>query len=158
MGGSQELIRRRNLPGFKPAKALSDPLLQYRRERSFDSMDFEDVPKPHQPKACTHYIIKITLLFNVTNISLSFLPFLTMVSGFIIQWKCRGLAVNPQELKLLAGKYNAPVICLQEKNLKDDQMTLKGYIAFHKIGTIYEMDRAHGGVSTFLKTIYHRVL
>ena len=32
MGGSQELIRRRNLLGFKPAKALSDPLLQYRRE------------------------------------------------------------------------------------------------------------------------------
>ena len=51
-----------------------------------------------------------------------------MPSGFIIQWNCRGLSANRQEL--LAQKYNAPVICLQETHLKDDQMTLKGYVAY----------------------------
>ena len=75
-----------------------------------------------------------------------------MASGFIIQWNCRGLAANRQELELLAQKYNAPVICLQKTNLKDNQMTLKGYVAYHKSGTIDDMDRAHGGVSIFVKS------
>ena len=79
-----------------------------------------------------------------------FSPFFTIASGFIIQWNCRGLSANRQELELLAQKYNAPVICLQETNLKYDQMTLKGYVAYHKAGTIDDMDRAHGGVSTFV--------
>ena len=94
----------------------------------------------------------MTLLLILTNISLSCLLFLTMASGFIIQWNCRGLAANRQELELLAQKYNAPVICLQETNLKDDQMTLKGYVAHHKSGRIDDMDRAHGGVSIFIKS------
>ena len=84
--------------------------------------------------------------------SLSFLLFLTMASGLIIQWNCRGLAANRQELELISQKYNAPVICLQETNLRDDQMTLKGYVAYHKSGTIDDMDRAHGGVSLFVKS------
>ena len=88
----------------------------------------------------------MTLLLISTNISLSFLLFLTMASGFIIQWNCR------QELELLAQKYNAPVVCLQETNLKDDQMTLKGYVAHHKSGRIDDMYRAHGGVSIFIKS------
>ena len=75
-----------------------------------------------------------------------------MASGFIIQGNCRGLAANRQELELLAQKYNAPVICLQETNLKGDEMTLKGYVAYHKSGTIDDMDRAHGGVSIFVKS------
>ena len=66
----------------------------------------------------------MTLLFILTHISLSFLIYLTMASGFSIQWNCQGL-------DLLELWYNAPVICLQEINSKDDQMTLKGYIAYH---------------------------
>ena len=89
----------------------------------------------------------MTLLLILTHISLSFLLFLTMASGFIIQRNCRGLSSNRQELELLAQKYNVPVTCLQETNLKDDQMTLKGYVAYHKSGTIDDMDRAHGGDS-----------
>ena len=54
-------------------------------------------------------------------------------------------------LELLAQKYDAPVICLQETNLKDDQMTSKGYVAYHESGKIDDMDRAHGGVSIFVK-------
>ena len=61
------------------------------------------------------------------------------------------LSENLQELELLSQKYNAPVICLQETNLRDDQMTLKGYVAFHKSGTTDDMDRALGGVSIFVK-------
>ena len=92
----------------------------------------------------------MALLLILTPISLSFLLFLTMASGFVIQWNCRGLAANCQELKLLAQKYNAPVICVQETNLKDDKMTLKGYIAYHNTGRIDYLDRAHGGVSIFV--------
>ena len=43
----------------------------------------------------------------------------------------------------MAQKYNAPVICLQETHLKDDQMSLKGYIAYQKTGTIDDMDIPH---------------
>ena len=31
-------------------------------------------------------------------------------------------------------------------------MTLKGYVAYHKSGRIDDMDRAHGGVSIFIKS------
>ena len=31
-------------------------------------------------------------------------------------------------------------------------MTLKGYVAYHKAGTIDDMDRAHGGVLLFIKS------
>ena len=31
-------------------------------------------------------------------------------------------------------------------------MTLKGYVAYHKSGTIDYLDRAHGGVSIFIKS------
>ena len=53
-GGSQE--PRRNSLGSKPSKGSFDPLSQIRRERSFETMDCEDVPKPHQPKARVHLI------------------------------------------------------------------------------------------------------
>ena len=53
-GGSQE--PRRNSLGSRPSKGSSDPLSQIRRERSFETMDCEDVPKPHQPKARVHLI------------------------------------------------------------------------------------------------------
>ena len=94
--------------------------------------------------------IKMTLLLILTHISF-FSPFSHHGFGFIIQWNCRGLAANRQELELLAQKYNAPVICLQETNLKDDQMTLKGYVVYQKSGTIDDMDRAHG-VPIFIKS------
>ena len=74
-----------------------------------------------------------------------------MASSFIIHWNCQGFSAHRQELELLAQKYNAPVICIQETNLKDDQMTFKGYVAYHKVGTIDDIDRAHGGVSIFVK-------
>ena len=51
-GGSQE--PRRNSLGSRPSKGLSDPLSQYHRKRSFETMGYEDVPKPHQPKARVH--------------------------------------------------------------------------------------------------------
>ena len=31
-------------------------------------------------------------------------------------------------------------------------MTLKGYVAYHKSGTIDDMDRAHGGIPIFVKS------
>ena len=53
-GGSQE--PRRNSLGSRPSKGSSDPLSQIRRERSYETMEYEDVPKPPQPKARVHLI------------------------------------------------------------------------------------------------------
>ena len=53
-GGSQE--PRRNSLGSRSSKGSSDPLSQICRERSFETMDCEDAPKPHQPKARVHLI------------------------------------------------------------------------------------------------------
>ena len=75
-----------------------------------------------------------------------------MAIWFIIQRNCRGLTANWLEPKLKAQKYNAPVICLHKTNLKDDQMTLKGYVAS---GTIDDMDIGHMVVSLYMSKAIH---
>ena len=37
----------------------------------------------------------------------------------IIQWNCRGIKANHEELLLLLKKYNPKIVCLQETFLKD---------------------------------------
>ena len=84
-------------------------------------MDYEDRCTKTAPTKgeSTPHTIKMALLLILIHTSLSFLLFLTMASGFIIQWNYRGLSANRQELELLAQEYKAPVICLQETNLND---------------------------------------
>ena len=49
---------------------------------------------------------------------LSFLLFSALLVALI-------LSGTVEDFQQISRKYNAPVICLQETNLKDDQMTLK---------------------------------
>ena len=46
----------------------------------------------------------------------------------IIQWNCRGLKPNYNEVPLLISEYNPSVFCFQETFLKpDDNISLKGF-------------------------------
>ena len=68
--------------------------------------------------------------FNQTII---LLPLLILISSMdfkhkIIQWNCRGLKPNYNEVSLLISEYNLSVFCFQETFLKpDDNISLKGF-------------------------------
>ena len=63
----------------------------------------------------------------------------------IIQWNCRGLKANFNEVRLLLSTYAPSVFCLQETFLKDSNISLKGYNLFNFINE--NTDRASGGSS-----------
>ena len=62
-----------------------------------------------------------------------FLPILILFSSMdfkhkIIQWNCRGLKPNYNEVSLLISEYNLSVFCFQETFLKpDDNISLEGF-------------------------------
>ena len=46
----------------------------------------------------------------------------------ILQWNCRGLKPNYNEVSLMISDYNSSVFCFQETFLKpDDNISLKGF-------------------------------
>ena len=46
----------------------------------------------------------------------------------IIQWNCRGLRANYDELQLLLNDYDPAVVCLQETYLKEpNNVTFRNY-------------------------------
>ena len=63
-----------------------------------------------------------------------------------IQWNCRGLRPNFDELSLLIVKHNPLAVCLQETLLKDtDIITVRGFNLYNKFQETER--RASGGVS-----------
>ena len=69
-----------------------------------------------------------------------------MVNKSILQWNCRGLHANREELDMLVHRYNSNIICLQETLIKD-KPTYKGFTSYYKRGTIDALGRCHGGVA-----------
>ena len=70
-----------------------------------------------------------------------------MAHNYIIQWNCRGLRSNREDIELLISKYSPAVICIQETLLKPDQtQTFKHYSAHYKNGI-----GGHGGVCILVK-------
>ena len=67
----------------------------------------------------------------------------------ILQWNCRGLKANFNELLLLLTSLCPAIVCLQETFLKtEDKINLKGYTMYdyiHQAG-----DRASGGSSIII--------
>ena len=52
----------------------------------------------------------------------------------IIQWNCRGIRANYEELQLLLEKYNPKVICLQETYIKENnQININNYRAYNHL-------------------------
>ena len=66
-----------------------------------------------------------------------------------IQWNCRGLRNNFEELKKLIADNNSIAACLQETFLKtNDNPIIRGYTGYHKV---VDGERASGGSSIFIK-------
>ena len=66
------------------------------------------------------------------NLTIILIPLLILFSSMdfkhkIIQWNCRGLKPNYNEVSLLISEYNPSVFCFQETFLKpDDNISLRG--------------------------------
>ena len=70
-----------------------------------------------------------------------------MAHHYIIQWNCRGLRSNREDIELLISKYSPAAICLQETLLTPHQtQTFKHYSAYYKSGI-----HGHGGVCILVK-------
>ena len=71
----------------------------------------------------------------------------------IIQWNCRGLKPNYNEVSLLISEYNPSVFCFQETFLKpDDNLSLKGFNVHNYVHT--DCLRPSGGASIFVKSSF----
>ena len=74
------------------------------------------------------------------------IPYFTLMTNSVIQWNCRGLRHNFDELNILIVKHNPLAVCLQETFLKDtDNVTVRGFNLYHKCQETE--NRASGGVS-----------
>ena len=68
------------------------------------------------------------------------------MTNSVIQWNCRRLRPNFDELSILIVKHNPLAVCLQETFLKDtDNITVRGFNLYHKFQETE--NRASGGVS-----------
>ena len=72
----------------------------------------------------------------------------------IIQWNCRGMRANLNEMHILGQTFSIAAFCLQETYLADsDQINFKHYAHFSKCqpptGT-----RTQGGVSILVNNMY----
>ena len=55
-----------------------------------------------------------------------------MNNSSILQWNCRGLRLNFNELQLLISQYDPKIICLQETKLSENNPpTLRHYSAYY---------------------------
>jgi ribonuclease HI len=69
----------------------------------------------------------------------------------ILQWNCRGIKPNYEEIKCLIADYNSTIICLQETFLKEsDNVRLKGYNDYNVTSTSID-GKAIGGSSILVK-------
>ena len=92
------------------------------------------------------------------NLIIILLPLLSLFSSMdfkhkIIQWNCRGLKPNYNEVSLLISEYNPSVFCFQETFLKpDDNISLKGFNIYNYVHT--DCLRPSGGASIFVKSSF----
>ena len=70
-----------------------------------------------------------------------------MAHNYIIQWNCRGIRSNREDIEWLLSKYAPAAICLQETMLKPEHTpTFKHYSAYYKSNI-----QGHGGVCILVK-------
>ena len=74
-----------------------------------------------------------------------------MYKKYIIQWKCRGLKANYNEVLILMSLFSPSVICLQEIFLKkSDNVSFRDFNMFNYICP--DGQRASGGTSIMVKS------
>ena len=92
------------------------------------------------------------------NLTIILVPLLILFSSMdfkhkIIQWNCRGLKPNYNEVSLLISEYNPSVFCFQETFLKpDDNISLRGFNIYNYVHT--DCLRPCGGASIFVKSSF----
>ena len=70
----------------------------------------------------------------------------------IVQWNCRGVRPNFEEIKSLLIDYNPVAVCLQETFLKDtDTINFKGFDMYSVFSTSTRDGRAIGGTSLLVR-------
>ena len=76
----------------------------------------------------------------------------------IVQWNCRSLKTNFDELSLLINEHRPVAVCLQETFLKqEDNITIKYHSVYNKI--FAEGEKARGGVSVIVNNnIPHKLI
>ena len=71
------------------------------------------------------------------------------MSSKIIQWNCRGLKANYNEILLLLSEYNPSLMCISETFLKEnDKISFKNYSMYNFIYN--NQDKASGGTSIII--------
>ena len=93
--------------------------------------------------------------FNLTIILVLLLILFSSMDfkHIIIQWNCRGLKPNYNEVSLLISEYNPSVFCFQETFLKpDDNISLRGFNVYNYVHT--DCLRPSGGASIFVKSSF----
>ena len=78
----------------------------------------------------------------------------------ILQWNCRGITANFNELHILLQECNISVLCLQETKLSpNSSLYLKHYSSYHVYSKNISGGHPSGGVSTFIhNSIPHSVI
>jgi len=78
----------------------------------------------------------------------------------ILQWNCRGIKANFNELHILLQECNISVLCLQETKLPlNSSLYLKQYSSYHVCSKNTSDGHPSGGVSTFIQNfIPHSVI
>ena len=67
-----------------------------------------------------------------------FTPILPPMTNSVIQWNCRGLRSNFEELSILIVKHNPLAVCLQETFLKDtDNINVRAFNLSHKCQSLW---------------------
>ena len=80
---------------------------------------------------------------------ISVMVHLNTMANTIIQWNCRGLRPNFEEICLLINNHHPVALCLQETFLKEnDSTSFKYHSIYNKIFT--EGQKAQGGVSVIV--------
>ena len=81
-------------------------------------------------------------------------------SAAIIQWNCRGLRPNYEEIKCFVADWSPLVMCLQETFLRDtDNFSFKVYDMYNKTVVSPVDNRAIGGSSILVKkTVPHSTI
>ena len=71
-----------------------------------------------------------------------------MANDYVLQWNCRGLRANREELELLISDYKPKIICLQETKLTpiNHNFTFKHYTTYYRSN-----DNGSGGVGILVK-------
>ena len=71
-----------------------------------------------------------------------------MANDYVLQWNCRGLRANREELELLISDYKPKVICLQETKLtpNNHNFTFKNYTTYYRSN-----ENGSGGVGILVK-------